>query len=69
LSSHRSNEEMIFSEDRSINDCVDAAVDDLSLQGIKCLIRTYNFVKESTVEDYSTVDRASETCFKQLRAY
>ena len=39
--------EMMFSEDRSTNDYVDAAVDDLSVQGIECLIRTYNFVKDS----------------------
>ena len=38
--------EMMFSEDRS-NDYVDAAVDDLSVQGIERLIRTYNFVKDS----------------------
>ena len=39
--------EMMFSEDRSTNDYVDAAVDDLSVQRIECLIRTYNFVKDS----------------------
>ena len=53
--------EMMFSEDRSTNDYVDPAVDDLSVQGIDCLIRTYNFVKDSKVEDFTTVDRASET--------
>ncbi len=37
--------EMMFSEDRSTNDY--AAVDDLSVQGIQRLIRTYNFVKDS----------------------
>ena len=36
--------EMMFSEDRSTDDYVDAAVDDLSVQ---CVIRTYNFVKDS----------------------
>ena len=38
----------MFSEDRSTNDYVDAAVNDLSVQGIECW-------------DYTTVDRASET--------
>ena len=37
------------------------AVDDLSVQGIECLIRTCNFVKESYVEDSTTVYRASKT--------
>ncbi len=39
--------EMMFSEDRSTNDYVDAAVDDLSVEGIERLTRTYNFVKDS----------------------
>jgi hypothetical protein len=39
--------EMMFSEDRSTNDYVDAAADDPSVQGIECLIRMYNFVKDS----------------------
>jgi hypothetical protein len=37
----------MFSEDRSTNDYVDAAVDDLSVQGIEYLIGTYNFGRES----------------------
>jgi hypothetical protein len=39
--------EMMFSEDRSTNDYVDAAVDDLSVQEIERLIRTDNSVKDS----------------------
>ena len=39
--------EMMFSEDMSTNDYVDAAVDDLSEKGIERFIRTYSFAKES----------------------
>ena len=36
----------MYSEDRSTNDYVEAAVDDRSVQGIERSIRIYNFVKE-----------------------
>ena len=39
--------ERMFSKDRSTNDYFDAVVDDLIMQGIECLIQTYNFVKDS----------------------
>ncbi len=32
-----------------------AAVDDVRVQAIECLIRMCNFIKESEVEDYATV--------------
>ena len=39
--------EMMFLEDKSTNDYVEAAVDDLRVQGIERFIRTHNFVKEN----------------------
>ena len=39
--------EMVFSDDRAADNDVDAAVDDIREQAIKCFIRLCNFVKES----------------------
>ncbi len=38
--------EMMFLEDRSTNDYVEAAVDDFRVQEIERFIRTHNFAKE-----------------------
>jgi hypothetical protein len=39
--------DMIFSDVRSTDDDVDAAVDDLSVQGKDCFVRTCIFVNKS----------------------
>jgi hypothetical protein len=40
---------------RAADNDVNAAVNDVRVQAIECLIRTCNFIKESLVEDYATV--------------
>ena len=39
--------EMALTNNRAADNDVNAAVDDVRVQAIECLIRTYNFIKES----------------------
>ena len=39
--------EMVLSNNRAADNDVNAAVDDVPVQAIECLIRTCNFVKEN----------------------
>ena len=41
------SDEVVLSYDRSTDDYIDVTVDDLSVQGKECFIRTCNFDKES----------------------
>ena len=51
--------------DNDVNADVNAAVDDVRVQAIGCLIRTCNFIKESQVEDNATVYGARLTSARE----
>ena len=51
--------EMMFSDYQSADDDANAAVDDIRMQGVECLIRTCNLVKESKVDDCDSIQAAT----------